>query len=467
MYFFKPRGKYESLQNGIVKKYNQSRANFSKKYICNAPFAALRFDLYGRALVCCYNTAHVLGNYGNQTIQEIWNGNEANTLRNHIAKNDLLLGCHICKEQLLSESFSSVKSRLYDHLKPKNKYPVLLEFELDINCNLECIMCNAEVSSAIRNKQKGMPAFEKKYKNDFIEQLKPFLYNIQQANFIGGEPFLIPVYYEIIEEIIKVNPDAVINISTNGTILNDRIKNLLEKGHFDISVSIDSIKKETYELIRKNAGFDETFTNLLYFQDYCERKKTHFSIWVCPLTINRFEIPDIFDYFNRQNVPVYINNVVNPVNLTLSSLPEDELLMLKNYYQTFVFENNTPVSSENYSRFKDLINQISEWILLSIENKKLLSENSVEQIKTIILNKLSLHYKNKFSDTPESDQSFCKEAGNKFNRIIDLIEDEAILKDILIYVMKIDSSEFAQFLETKSEEFLIETLKNNFQKNSF
>lgn len=452
---------YTPLDKIIIKKYNATRPFSNKKHICNAPFAALRFDLYGQVLVCCYNKTHVLGNYPGDSIVSVWNGDNAKKLRKHLANNDLTLGCHICRTQLMNNSFFSVKPRCYDHLRPLKKQPVLLEFELDNTCNLECIMCNGETSSMIRKGKPHKPLFKTKYDKNFLAQIKQLLPKIQQANFIGGEPLLIPVYFDIIEEIVRVNPKAKINISTNGTILNDRIKKILEAGNFDISVSIDSIDKGTYEFIRKNADFEKTFSNLKYFHNYCKQNKSYFSIWVCPLTVNRFEIPDIFDYFNKLTIPVYLNSVVDPINLSIASLHDNELQTLKKYYQSFEFKNKTKVTSENYCRFHEFINQINDWILLA-EKKRIMRQNvDVENILTIILRNLEEYYCNKFSGEFDNQSHFVI-ASQKINSVLSHFKNEVILKEILIYLSNFNIMEFAQIIETKSEDFLIEYLNENF-----
>jgi molybdenum cofactor biosynthesis enzyme MoaA len=467
MLFFKPGIKYESLDKSIIKKYNASRGDFIKKYICNAPFTALRFDLNGRMLVCCYNQVHVLGYYPTDSILAVWNGEKAEKLRRHVAKNDLSLGCNICCNHLKNNSFFTVKSRLYDHLKPLKKQPVLLEFELDNTCNLECIMCNGEVSSMIRKKEAHPPTFTTKYDKNFLEQLKPFLSKIQLANFIGGEPLLIPMYFDIMEEIIRVNLKAKINISTNGTILNDRIKKLLENGNFDIAISIDSIEKETYELIRKNADFEKTFSNLQYFHDYCKHNGRHISIWVCPLVINRFEIPAIFEFFNKMNIPVYLNEVHNPRYLSISSLEENDLLELKNHYKSFVFTNNSSITYENANRFYEFVKQVDIWIQLSRNNKILFQNKNEEQIMSIILTKLEDYYKIKYAESPEKFRNTINEANVKFIKILSHFNDENMLKNVLFYILNFSTGEIALALETKDVGDILEHILIEFEKNKF
>lgn len=456
--------KYIALDKSIVKKYNASRPFSDKKYICNAPFTSIFFNFYGEALACCLNKTMVLGNYATDTVESIWNSKNAKTLRKHIIKNDLNLGCNTCKAQILSNSFFSVKSRLYDHLTPKRKYPVLLEFELDNTCNLECVMCDGEFSSAIRKNELYKQPFVKKYGKDFIEKIKPVLPKIQQANFVGGEPLLIPAYHDIIEEIIRVNPRAIINMSTNGTILNDKIKKLLGSGNFDISLSIDSVNKATYESIRKNAVFEQTMANLRYFHKYCIEKKRYFGVWVCPLIVNRYEIPEIFEFFNNINVPVYLNDVVSPRKLSIASLQKEELSNLKKHYESYTFSGKTKIYEENQGRFNDFVLQLDEWII-SAEKVELLSkEMDLKEIRDLIIKNLEQFYTKKFSGTNDEFQFFFNQAKQKVSKI--LATENNFSKDTLIFLMNSDVDELSEFLETKTAEFIIGYIRTKIEINT-
>ena len=75
---------------------------------------------------------------------------------------------------------------------------------------------------------------------------------------------------------LYINPSVKISVTSNSTVLNDRIKKILEKLRFNFTISIDSVNKETYEKIRKNASFEETFYNFDYYLEYTKRKKTFF-----------------------------------------------------------------------------------------------------------------------------------------------------------------------------------------------
>lgn len=449
------------ISDKIIKHYNNTRQEQNREFVCNAPFTSLRFDLKGQVVVCCYNKTHVLEKYPFDSIKSIWEGSKIAALRKNIEEEKLDLGCQICREQIINGYFSSVKTKLYDDLKPNKDFPILLEFELDNTCNLECIMCNGDASSKIYEKEHSNPVRKKIYNSAFVETIKPYLANIQRANFIGGEPLLIPIYYEIVNEILAVNPEAIIHFSTNGTILNDRIKSLFESGRFDISLSIDSVNKQTYEKIRKNALFETTFTNLKYFHDYSIRKNTSFCIWVCPLTVNRYEIPEIFNYFNKMNISVYLNNVMDPQNLRIANLDIEELKDLRQYYESFVFINDSIIANENYSRYIDFVNQIAEFI----EDKKKTLEflkdyNEIEPIRSFLFSKFEPYLINEDSLSLKDLIIEKDELVEKLNEIFNVFKEIESLHEIMVSFNYFSVEEIVVFFKENSKENICKYLKN-------
>lgn len=263
-------------------------------------------------------------------------------------------GCEECASTINRGAYNSVKSRHYDIVHNARGTPAMIEFELQNTCNLKCIMCSAFYSSALMPQE-----LENKHNNiydkHFVDQLRPYAPHLKFASFVGGEPFLIDLYFDIWTLLTQANPNIKININTNGTILNERVKQMLFQGNFDISLSLDSIVPETYAKIRVNATLSKTLENVRFFYNYCKNKGTIFSIWACPMTLNCFEIPDLLTYFNNMQVPVYFNHVQRPDALTLKSLAVDELKNLSNIYKAFAKQNTAnSVVKENMARFGEL-----------------------------------------------------------------------------------------------------------------
>jgi MoaA/NifB/PqqE/SkfB family radical SAM enzyme len=362
---------YDSLPKELVKEYNQHRPLGPQKQLCYAPFKSIYFGNNGDAGVCCYNRKHILGRYPDQSIHQMWFGEEAEKLRDFMSHNDLSLGCLSCKEHLMAGNFDGSKSHQYDaNILNKNKYPSVMEFELSNTCNLECEMCNGEFSSLIRAKREGLPPLPQKYNDAFVDQLEEFIPYLEEVKFYGGEPFLIDIYYTIWERIVKINPKVRIQVQTNATTLNTRLKDLMSKIDFHINVSFDSLRKEVYEKIRKNADFDRVTSNIEYFRNYCNERNTYFGISVCAMQQNWKELPDFINYCNERNVPVYFHTVSFPINCSIGEMPAQEIRNVDEFLSRFDFPVGNPVLVKNRQHYFDFKNQVKTWYQLSLAMPK-------------------------------------------------------------------------------------------------
>lgn len=354
--------RYRSISKALIKEHNRNRPKEKHHYICHAPFESLRFNQSGIATVCCFNREHSLGIYPKDALRSIWFGEKAKNLREHIKHRDLGLGCFYCKHQIENREFSSVKTAMYDHLPLKEHlYPQQMEFELHNICNLECIMCSGQNSSSIRKNRDKLPNWESPYNEAFVEQLEEFLPYLRQASFIGGEPFLIDIYYTIWDRIAAVSPKMDINVTTNGTILNNRVKEVLKRGDFSFSISLESIRNDTYAKIRVNGKCDELLKNIEYFIQYCKERGTGLCIWVCPVRQNWQEIPEIIEYFNVREIPVYLHTVWFPPYLALWNLSSKELQEIDSVYGITELEADTEVRIQNRDQFNELRDQVKSW----------------------------------------------------------------------------------------------------------
>jgi MoaA/NifB/PqqE/SkfB family radical SAM enzyme len=56
--------------------------------------------------------------------------------------------------------------------------------------------------------------------------------------------------------IARLNPGIEVSIQTNGTILNDEVKQAIERLRATINISVDALDPANYERIRVNAKFE-------------------------------------------------------------------------------------------------------------------------------------------------------------------------------------------------------------------
>jgi len=428
----------------IIKEYNSTRSFFWRRKICYAPFNSLRFSLSGNMYSCCYNRFQSLGKYPEVSIRDAWNGAKAYDLRSYITDKNLSLGCHSCYTKLLNKNFYSVGARIYDGYKARKQGPSLMEFEISNICNLECIMCNGENSSLIRkNREKGEP-YPIVYDEAFVEQLKEFIPYLDEARFVGGEPFLSELYFKIWNEIIHINPKTKINVLTNGTILNDRILDLYKKHNFHISFSIDSVIKETYESIRVNANYDKVMHNFQIIYELSRKLNKELSVNICPIQINMWEIPDIIEYYSKLNVPIILHTVVYPVYLSISNLTK---VQLKEYLEFLNnrLKNSKQISKNNYLAWSSYMDQVNTYYKMA-EEKILFNNMGVDEL----IEKLK-----KEIDPNENVKEWLQ-----LKDILFSIEDKEFLKNIIIGLLKIDKAYILAELRNSSMEQVKQRLIN-------
>jgi len=311
--------------------------------LCPAPLVNLHFSQLGVVTACCFNRTQVLGVYPKNSIREIWEGSAAAELRQALAKADLSKGCDKCLQQILARDFGGSHVVFFSNYSrvlaarreelgmiPRADSsiaptPLRLEFNVHNSCNLQCVMCHGLASSAIRSQREDLNPLPNPYDDSFVDQLEPFLPYVVETEFIGGEPFLIPLYLKIWKRMSGVNPKTRISILTNATTLEDGIRELLESINCWIHVSIDSHRKGTYESIRRGASYDRVMANCSYFQDLMARRGLPFYWRYCPMRLNWHEIPDTVEYCAERGIGISFNQLDSPLGLSLTTLPTDEL----------------------------------------------------------------------------------------------------------------------------------------------
>ncbi len=386
------------LKPEALAEYQKVRKTNNASIICHAPFSNINFEQGGNATACCYNRKHVLGKFPEQTIKQMWFGEKAQELRNYIKEQDFNHGCGLCANQINSFNFENSRLKGFDDytdeetLKHKIKqklgfksatYPKCFEFEIDNICNLECVMCDGKFSSLIRKNRENLRPIISPYNDQFVEDVAKYIPYLQEAKFLGGEPFLTPLYYKIWDKIKELNPNLKISITTNATVLTKKVKQVLEELNVRIILSIDSVKRDTYEQIRQNANFDKVMDNIQYFLSYSAQNKRPISLAVCPITLNFLEIPEIVDFCNRNYARIYFNTVDRPYRLSLMSLDYSDLEKAKNLYKAYLEKPNSPFVFQNKQAFEHMLNFVSSLSEIAKNNIELIDK--IEKINQPIL----------------------------------------------------------------------------------
>lgn len=140
------------------------------------------------------------------------------------------------------------------------RIPKRLQIETIYNCNARCVMCALSLSPA---REKGLMTME--LFKSIVDRMAPYSRQVEKVDLFGlGEPLLDPHIFERIAY-TRLKGFRNLAISTNADLLDRRkSEDLLESGIETVIFSIDGVKKETHENIRKGVNFERVVEN-------CER----------------------------------------------------------------------------------------------------------------------------------------------------------------------------------------------------
>lgn len=190
-------------------------------------------------------------------------------------------------------------------------------------CNLECDYCYLRKKSAEKKNKKLSVQIAIKSINRILEAYR----TIHHVNFFGGEPLLnvrliieICAYFRFLKEreMIAVLPDF--GITTNGTILNNEIIDLLDKNSMQITISIDG-PMMIHDKLRRDKQGRATFPRI----DNNIRKLIRNGFtpeFECTYTMQHYKekitINDLLDFFHKEyncsvlHVPIVVASDFDP-----------------------------------------------------------------------------------------------------------------------------------------------------------
>lgn len=360
---------FEPIDRAQYRKFNRFRPEGPKRLFCYLPFNSLTFSFNGEVYVCSYNRDVQLGHYPENSISQIWEGEKAQNLRQHMRHNDLSQGCGHCKFFFDKGKFSNLRPLVFDkyHSHTDADWPRVFEFELSNTCNLECQMCHGEVSSSIRKNRDKLPPLVSPYDDTFVQQLRHYVPTLQEAKFYGGEPFLIPIYYKIWDVIQEVNPKLELFVITNGTQWNQRIERVVNDLNFDVAISIDAAEKPLLERIRKNVVYEELMANIDRFSAVCERKGKNLSLSFTVQRDNWAQFPKVIALCNQVGAYIYVSYLERPRQFALAELSTDELKHIRAYMEGFSFSGISQKERHNRKCFEDFKTYLDNYITNSEE----------------------------------------------------------------------------------------------------
>ncbi len=287
---------------------------------CPAPWTSLNIDQAGETSPC-FHCVEMIGNNKKMTIQEIIHGPKVTSMREAMARGEWHSGCSWCKrlEETTGSSGRTVRGTSAETLAAIDNDPNFFKLEhLVVNwsnlCNLTCVYCNDQTSTAWQSVRK-IPINHVKNKHvDLIELAQTQGHNIQGLSLGGGEPLLqkgLDVFLSYLD------PDTVsVMVTTNLSmeITANPIYQILKTWpKVEWQVSFDNATKEKFEYVRDGANWDQFVKNLRQMKQDGQKVNAHpaYSIY-CAL-----DLMEYYDFCTADDLGIYWCELNHPIELDI------------------------------------------------------------------------------------------------------------------------------------------------------
>ena len=242
----------------------------------------------GEVYTCCPAYLQIpIGNVYEQEWDEIWNSETAKEIRRSVLDGSFKycnwFVCPVIADHYLADEYNGRKERNnknqyeYDVIMDGNQPLRLAGVAHDYTCNLFCPSCRLEYFK-LSDDQNAKLEFAKD------KVILPLMKNTLQFSISGGEPFASKYSKQLLAAINKKDFPYLnkLEITSNGLLLNKKQWENIKNIHYldiDLHVSVDAIKKETYEIVRRGGNFDTLMKNLKFLSKLRKQNKlTSFSI---------------------------------------------------------------------------------------------------------------------------------------------------------------------------------------------
>lgn len=307
-----------------------------KKGFCILPFTTVYIE-NNQIKLCCESeedTQNLLST--DVSISDIWNNEFFHSIREQMLGGELPQACRICK---LNELADEESKRQWENTKvidieDYNTIHAPLPINFDVRpsnkCNLECVMCDGVVSTAIHKRvtqykydtwdfdfviSEGKPWEDNRFIIDHVKQNGD---KINEMKFCGGEPFLVQEVLEMIEHLVDTGDSKNIDLTfiTNGTVVRSKwfSEKLVKFKSVKLNISMDGIE-ETAEYVRYPSKWSVVDRNIKLFKDI-QKDNPHINISLAPVIhlLNALDMHRVIEYAAVNNLNIALSPVYQASN---------------------------------------------------------------------------------------------------------------------------------------------------------
>ena len=209
------------------------------------------FNPEGSIRLCSWLRDNTIGKLSENTIEEIWNGEKARSLRERLASGDYSL-CNIdCCPYLSNGNIDDILVEI-DEIP---QYPTHLLLGYEMVCNYKCTCCSTHIAGKSLRDFK-LPLKEAKMAYGIIEErLKPVLPHLKHIGANGlAELFMSKHILKQLSEWRPIAPpeECSVSLETNGSLFDEQHWKQIENlGQYKLSVAISvmSFDEHIYQVL--------------------------------------------------------------------------------------------------------------------------------------------------------------------------------------------------------------------------
>jgi len=321
----------------------------NSKHFCMMPWTHMHLWPAGTTYPCCMSDPEFpIGNTQEQSLQEIWNGEELRNIRMNMLQDKPSKECRRCYE-LEENGMSTLRTGSignYAHHWDKVEATsddgsagdvnmAYMDIRFSNLCNLKCRSCGPQFSSswfedhkAIYGKLNHPKILQVRDEmKSFMDELDPLLESVERVYWAGGEPLITKEHYNILDKWIAMDKrDVSMDYTTNFTQMYYKKKTAFDYWNkFEnvrVAASLDA-NHARGEYLRKNMVWSEVVQNRRTMIEQCPH--VYFELTPTVSVYNVLNLPDFHKEWIEEGLlepsNIRINILLDPTYMRLSILP--------------------------------------------------------------------------------------------------------------------------------------------------
>jgi len=323
--------------------------------ICSALWNHQFVDGTGRIKPCCRFESNNV-RYFKDTIEGNFFSEEMSELRAASLRGERISGCVRCNEEE-DNGKKSLRQRYNENQllgnvnvdEPKIQW---LELAISNECNIKCRMCDSKYSDKWYEEELALKGSAIKTTKIDIRDVYPFVPTLKHLKITGGEPFVTPDHWRLLDYIIEsgYSKNIFLNYSTNCTVypkaeIVDRLKQFK---HVELVVSMDSIHKDEFEYLRFPSDYTAVIKNIEKFISLQNEFDLRLQARPTISIFNVLHLPETLEWLKDRNIKFNTTHLSFPDFLSITVLSKEAKQFIADKFEKFEYSDDIIRSQCDY-----------------------------------------------------------------------------------------------------------------------